>query len=130
MSAAPRKPLRADERAQRVRTQDEEIGRMLREAEANGELRAAPSYGKPMAPDAGYQETPAEFRLPFKILKDAGIVPPEVETMRTIARLEAELDAALARGDAPAAAARRARVTELRLALALRLEKLHRSGSL
>jgi hypothetical protein len=127
--SVPRKPLRADERA-RMPTQDEEIGRMLREAEANGELRAAPSYGKPMAPEAGYRETPAEFRLPLQILKDAGVVPPEVETMRTIARLEAEIDAALVRGDEPAAAVRRARVTELRLALALRLEKLRCSGSL
>ena len=72
-------------------TLDDHIAAMLRESERNGELRAAPSFGKPMPQNAGWDETPEEFRLPFKILKDAGVVPPEVELMQQLGRLREEL---------------------------------------
>jgi hypothetical protein len=64
----------------------------------------------------------------MKILKDAGIVPPEVEAMREIAALQAKLDA-LADNDAGVLALRR-QIADKRQALALRLEKLRISGSL
>ena len=60
--------------------------RRLRDSRASGELRAAPSYGKPLAFGDGYDETPAELRMAMKILKDAGVVPHEVELMREAAR--------------------------------------------
>ncbi len=61
------------------------IGRALRRSEANGELQSAPSWGKPLAFGDGYDETPPELRMGHKILKDAGVLPPEVETLRVIA---------------------------------------------
>lgn len=116
-----------DQRAERLRLIEDHIGRSLRDSERSGELRAAPSYGKPLNMGDGYEQTPAELRMPFKILKDAGVVPPEVELMQQIARLQGELDAA---PQAPTADALRRRIAEMRQALALRLEKLRVSGSL
>jgi hypothetical protein len=116
-----------EERLEGLRLQEDHIGQMLRESEASGELRRAPSYGKPLAAAAGYRETPDELRMGMKILKDAGVVPPEVELMQRIAALQAEADAC---ADEAAARALRQRVSELRQALALRLEGLRRSGTL
>jgi hypothetical protein len=117
-----------DKREQRLRLVEDHIGRAIAESEASGELRSAPSYGRPLSFGDGYDETPAELRMPMKILKDAGIVPPEVEVMREIAAMQATLDA-LPEDDAAAPALRR-RLADLRQALALRLEKLRISGSL
>jgi len=116
-----------EERLEGLRLQEDQIGQMLRESEASGELRRAPSYGKPMAATEGYRETPDELRMGMKILKDAGVVPPEVELMQRIAALQAEADACT---DGEAALALRRRVADLRQALALRLEGLRRSGTL
>jgi hypothetical protein len=116
-----------DRRRQRLQLQDDQIGRALRDSEARGELRAAPSWGRPMAVAEGWAQTPDEFRLPFKILKDAGVLPPEVETMRTISALQRELDAT---ADPAAQRALQQRIAEKRQHLALRLEKRRRTGSL
>jgi len=78
-------------------TQDEEIARYLLEAAASGELSRLPGYGKPMPRDEGYDATPDEFRLPFKILRNAGFTPPEVEWFHQRAALQAQLDAELRR---------------------------------
>ncbi len=122
-----------DKREQRLVLLEDHIGRSLAESARSGELRSAPSYGKPLHFGDGYDETPAELRMPFKMLKDAGVLPPEVELMRQIAALETEL-ATLQDSTAPGAAARAAAlrqgVVEGRQALALRLEKLRLSGSL
>jgi hypothetical protein len=117
-----------DKREQRLVLLEDHIGRSLAESERSGELASAPSYGKPLHFGDGYDETPAELRMPFKVLKDAGVFPPEVELMRQIAGWQAELDALPEA--APSAAALRQRITEARQALALRLEKLRLSGSL
>lgn len=116
-----------ERRQQRLQLQDDQIGQALRESEARGELRAAPSWGRPMAEAEGWEQTPAEFRLPFKILKDAGVLPPEVETMREITALQHDLDAT---ADPAAQRVLQQRIAEKRQHLALRLEKLRRSGSL
>lgn len=116
-----------DKRLQRLQLQDDQIGQALRDSEARGELRAAPSWGRPLAAIEGWEQTPAEFRLPFKILKDAGVLPPEVETMREITALQRELEAA---ADPAAQRALQQRIAEMRQHLALRLEKLRRSGAL
>ncbi len=119
-----------EKREQRLRLADDEIGRALAESEKNGELRAAPSFGKPLDFGDGYAQTPAEFRMPMKILRDAGVVPAEVEAMREIAALQAELETLGAAADDAPARALRQRISEKRQALALRLEKLRQSGSL
>ena len=116
-----------EEREQRLQLLEDDIGRALRESEASGELRAAPSFGKPMVMNDGYEQTPVELRMGFKILKDAGVVPPEVEVMREISALEAALKTC---ADEPARRGLLQRIAERRQHLALRLEKLRRSGTL
>ena len=73
-------------------TQDEEIARHLREAAASGELSRVPGYGKPLPQDPGWEAAPDEFRMPFKILKNAGFAPPEVALFHERAALSAALD--------------------------------------
>ena len=75
-------------------TLDDHIARSLAESLRNGELKSAPSFGKPLDLGDGYAATPQEWRMPFKVLKDAGMVPPEIETMRELAALRTTLEAA------------------------------------
>lgn len=110
-----------DKREQRLKLLDDHIGQHLRDSEATGELRAAPSYGKPLSFGDGYDETPAELRMGMKILKDAGVVPPEVEAMQEAAELEARLAAS---SDETERRALQQQLAEKRQAIALRLEKL------
>jgi hypothetical protein len=113
-------------RENRLKLLDDHIGRSLRESEASGELKAAPSYGKPLSFGDGYDETPDALKMPFKMLKDAGYAPPEVELMREIAALQAQLDST---ADDTTARAQRQRLAEMRQQLALRLESFRLSGS-
>lgn len=110
-----------------LRTQDDAIADHLAQALKTGELQSAESFGKPMADAAGWRETPVEFRLPFKILRNAGIVPPEVEMFQRRARLRVALEAATE-------AAQRERLqralSDLEQALALRLEGMRARGRL
>jgi len=108
-------------------TLDEQIAQSLRESQRSGELQSAASWGKPLDLDDGYAQTPEELRMAFKALKEAGFVPPEVETMKQIAALRELIEAD---PHALAADALRKRVSELQQHLALRLEKLRTSGSL
>jgi hypothetical protein len=108
-------------------TLDEHIAMNLRESLANGELRSAPSWGKPLPVDEGFEQTPDELRLGFKMLKEAGYVPPEVETMKRIAALR---EVVATETDPEKAAAMLRRLAELQQHLALRLEKLRATGSL
>jgi len=116
-----------EQREQRLVLLEDHIGRSLSESEKSGELRAAPSYGKPLNLGDGYDETPAELRMPFKMLKDSGFVPPEIELMREIEALRAVLAGA---ADDEAARPARQALAEKQQQLALRLEKLRFSGSL
>lgn len=108
-------------------TLDEQIAQSLQESLRSGELQSAASWGKPLDLADGYAQTPEALRLAFKALKEAGFVPPEVETMKRIAALREVIAAA---PDAPQADAMRKRLSELQQQLALRLEKLRRTGSL
>jgi hypothetical protein len=74
-----------------MRSIDEDIARRLQEAADSGELSRARGYGKPMQEDAGWDDTPAALRMPFKILKDAGVVPAEIELFHRRAALAASL---------------------------------------
>lgn len=105
---------------------EDEISRKLAEAERTGELRSAPSFGKPLAADAGWDMTPDELKMPFKVLKNAGIVPPEVELFHERARLREALQSASDEGQSRAL---RKQLTELERRLSLRLEALQRSGA-
>lgn len=127
MSSDPRSE-QDKQREQGLRLLEDHIGRHLADSARSGELARAPSYGRPLDFGDGYDETPPELRMAMKVLKDAGVVPPEVETMREIAALQGELDA-LAPGDATAVPLRQ-RIADKRAALALRLERLRRTGEL
>lgn len=115
-----------DKRRQRLQMLDDHIGRALRDSEARGELATAPSWGKPLDFGDGYDETPAELRMGYKMLKDAGIVPPEVEMLRALAGLRGELDAAA--GDAARERSLRGRIAALQLAIELRRDAMRRDA--
>jgi hypothetical protein len=72
-------------------TLDDEIARYLQEALASGALQSAKGYGKPLPDMPGWDDTPEALRMPFKILKDAGVAPPEIELFHERARLRAAL---------------------------------------
>lgn len=110
-----------------LRTLDEAIADHLAQAQRSGELQGAPSYGKPLAEMAGWDETPVEFRLPFKILKNAGVQPPEIELFHQRAALRQALAEA---PEGPEREALQRRLGDLEQALALRLEGLRASGRL
>ena len=119
-----------EQREQRMKLLDDHIGRSLAESEKSGELRAAPSYGKPLDFGDGYDETPAELRMAFKMLKDSGFVPPEIELMREIEALRLALAAATDAADEGAAAVARLALADKQQQLALRMEKLRITGAL
>jgi len=108
-------------------TQDEEIARHLREALASGELAGTRWFGKPFTEDAGWNATPEALRMPFKILKDAGFVPAEVELFHERARLTTALGACASE---PERVDLRRKLSDLEQKIALRLEALRVSGSL
>lgn len=110
-----------------LQLREDEIGRKLDEAQRSGELSAAQSYGKPMLSDAGWEQTPDEFRMGFKILKNAGVVPPEVALFHQRAQLRAALEAASTEPDRLAI---QKSLSELEQRISLRLEALRASGSL
>jgi hypothetical protein len=108
-------------------TLDDDIARKLAQAAEAGELASAPSYGKPLAVAEGWDDTPAELRMPFKILKDAGVVPHEIEMFRERANLRAQIAQTT---DDAAAQPLLKRLAELEQAISLRLEALRATGSL
>ena len=117
-----------EKREQRLKLLEDHIGRSLTESQQSGELQSAPSYGKPLNLGDGYSETPEELRMGYKILKDAGVVPPEVELMRQIEAQRQSL-AGLPDDDAALTAGRK-KLSEMQQQLALRLEKLRATGLL
>jgi hypothetical protein len=108
-------------------TQDEEIARHLREALASGELAGTKGFGKPLAEDDGWNATPEALRMPFKILKDAGFVPAEVELFHERAALTARLEACESETERIEL---RRELAELQQKIALRLEALRIHGTL
>lgn len=111
----------------KLQLMEDEIGRKLAEAQRSGELQAAESYGKPLAEDSAWAQTPEEFRLGFKILKGAGVVPPEIELFQQRGRLRHALEDA---GSDDERKQLQTALSELEQKLALRLEALRVTGSL
>ena len=110
-----------------MRSLDEEIARRLAEAAASGELAKAESYGKPLPEPDGWDDTPEALRMPFKILKDAGVVPREVEMFRERADVRRALETCT---DAAERDQLSRKLSELEQAIALRLEALRINPSL
>lgn len=114
-------------------TLDDEIGAHLAAALAAGELQRTAGWGKPLPELEGWADTPPALRMPFKILKDAGIVPPEVEMMRRRAELRAAVQDLERQAESGASAAlldARRQLSELEQSIALRLESLRTHGEL
>jgi hypothetical protein len=100
---------------------DDIIKQWVRKVEATGELRDHPEFGKPLRLDDGYLETPDELRMVYKILKNAGYVPAEVELLNRVAKLKESLAATQ---DAAERDRLRARLGELQQQVAFMLDKL------
>jgi hypothetical protein len=108
-------------------TQDEEIARHLREALESGELAGTPGFGKSLPEDAGWNATPESLRMPFKILKNAGFVPAEVELFHQRGALSKLLRSCQSESER---AEERRKLSDLEQKIALRLESLRVKGTL
>ena len=67
--------------------------KIIREAMERGEFDNLPGRGKPIDLTA-YFDTPEEVRLAYSILKNAGMVPREVELLKEITELK-QMESAL-----------------------------------
>ncbi len=90
----------------------------IAEAIGRGELADLPGAGKPLHLDDDML-IPEDLRMAFRILKNAGFVPPEVETLREIGELERFIES-LSDGEVRSVASRK---------LQLLRERSERSGS-
>jgi hypothetical protein len=62
------------------------VDALIEAAIARGELSGLPGEGKPLNLDDD-RFVPEEHRLAFRVLKNAGLVPPEVELSRRLGEL-------------------------------------------
>ena len=88
----------------------------IRAAIARGELDDLPGSGKPLQLE-DLSRVPANLRMGYKLLRNAGCLPPELEARKEAARLGALLDAT---GDVND----RARLSRLRAEARLRYQLL------
>lgn len=102
---------------------DDVIGAWVKRIESTGELKHGRQWGRPLDLDDGYDQTPEDRRMPHKILKNAGYLPWEVETMNQIAELQQKLAGA---GDDVEAHDLRRQLVELQQKLAVRLDRRRR----
>ena len=58
----------------------------IRMAMAHGEFDDLPGHGRPLALE-DLSRVPAELRTGFKLLRNAGCLPPELEARKEVARL-------------------------------------------
>ena len=65
----------------------------IRAAIAGGQFDDLPGRGAPLPRD-GMARVPAELRAGYRILRNAGCLPPELEARKEVARLGALIDAA------------------------------------
>lgn len=70
---------------------DRAIEAIIREAMARGEFDNLPGKGKPIDL-SDYFNTPEDFRLAYSIMKNAGVLPEEVEVLKEIEALNSELE--------------------------------------
>ncbi len=110
-----------------MRSIDEEIAYRLQQAAASGELQRARGYGQPELMNDGWDDTPPALRMPFKILKDAGVAPPEIELFHQRAALTAELRACT---DESVRTGLMQQLSDLEQKIALRLEALRSNAAL
>jgi hypothetical protein len=83
------------------------------EAVARGELDDLPGNGQPLALDDDLL-IPEELRMAYRILKNAGYVPPEVQTLKEIGELE-RLIQSMGEGEQRSLAQRKLRLLTLQM---------------
>lgn len=66
--------------------------RKILEAMERGEFDDLPGRGKPLVMEEELAGVPAELRMAYKVLKNAGFVPPEVELRKEIVSLREMLN--------------------------------------
>ena len=66
---------------------DRAVEQIIKEAMERGEFDNLPGKGKPIDLTT-YFDTPEEVRMAYSILKNAGMVPREVELLKEIAELK------------------------------------------
>lgn len=69
---------------------DKIVEAIIREAQERGDFEDLPGKGKPIDLSA-YFETPEEIRNAYSMLKNANMVPAEVELLQDIAALKEKL---------------------------------------
>jgi hypothetical protein len=62
----------------------------IQEAIANGEFDNLPGRGKPLDLDE-YFSAPEEMRMAFSVLKNANVLPEEIQLLRDIGALQTQL---------------------------------------
>ena len=70
---------------------DDIIGGWVRDAEKSGEVKNLPGYGKPLELDED-RHVPPKYRMAYRILKNAGYKPAEVEMIQAVAKLRSALE--------------------------------------
>lgn len=79
-----------------------------------GELDDLPGHGRPLPHDDA-RAVPAHLRAGYRLLKNAGFVPPEIQTRRELREVEDLLSQSLPDSDVHHQLRRRARWLEIRL---------------
>jgi Domain of unknown function (DUF1992) len=92
----------------------------IAEAIARGELDDLPGAGKPLELDDD-AHIPEDLRVAYRILKNAGYVPPEVDSLRDIGQLERLVEDKAV--DDPARAKLLRKIALLRTAAEVRLDR-------
>ncbi len=103
---------------------DDIIKQWVEKVEKTGELKHIEGFGKPFKFNDGYLETPDDLRMAYKILKDAGYVPAEVEMLNKLAALRDELSATQ---DAEQQRVLRTKIAEMQQKVAMMLGALRGS---
>src|ERR671932_1602836 len=67
------------------------IEQQIKKAMAEGEFDDLPGKGKPVDLRA-YFDTPEDLRMAYSILKDANVIPEEVQLLKDIEALKAQLE--------------------------------------
>lgn len=88
----------------------------IQEAIERGEFDDLPGSGRPLALDDD-SGVPEELRLAYRILKNAGFVPPEIALRREIATAEELLRAAMADSETARLASKRLTLLRLKLSM-------------
>lgn len=72
-------------------TSDDITGKWVKEAEASGELKGLKGFGKKIDLQDDYASTPDELKIAFKVLKNSGYTPPQVNLFKELEGLRQKL---------------------------------------